>query len=208
MRMRAALPWLLLVILATPAFADGFEGSRIEQGEKLRQEKRYKEAATEYQEAHRLAPEPLLLLDIAACYRLAGDLKEARSFLERYLTEEPRSPFRGEVERQLEALKKAQKAKKPLDVSGDEAAAGAAYTTGDTAYKEKRYPEAASGFATAYLFKPAPLLLFNLAQTYRFAEDTANARLYYQRFVDRIPEAPELPRGNRSSAPASPRRSS
>ena len=59
-------------------------------------------------------------------------------------------------------------------------------------YKEGHFAEAAKEFEKAYQLAPAPALLFNIAQSYRFANDCAAAASYYRKFVAAVKDAPNL----------------
>lgn len=59
-------------------------------------------------------------------------------------------------------------------------------------YKEGHFAEAAKEFEKAYQLAPTPALLFNIAQSYRFASDCAPAAAYYRKFVAAVKDAPNL----------------
>lgn len=54
------------------------------------------------------------------------------------------------------------------------------------------YAAAAALFVKAYELDPDPAYLFNVAQSYRLADDCVKAADYYQRFLDKIPNPPNL----------------
>jgi tetratricopeptide (TPR) repeat protein len=63
---------------------------------------------------------------------------------------------------------------------------------GERLYNEGRYAEAAKEFIKAYELAPRPALLFDIAQSYRFAGDCSAAAAYYRKFVDAVKDAPNL----------------
>jgi hypothetical protein len=63
----------------------------------------------------------------------------------------------------------------------------AAFRRGTVLFKEGKWAEARAEFETAYGIDPRPVLLFNIASTYRRAGDRVNARVYYQWYLDTVP---------------------
>lgn len=57
-------------------------------------------------------------------------------------------------------------------------------------YKLGEFEQAIAEFKEAYRVKPAPGLLFNLAQAYRMAGDLKQSRFYYQNYLRDQPNAP------------------
>ncbi len=58
-------------------------------------------------------------------------------------------------------------------------------------YQQARYAEAVREFQAAYAIKAHPLLLFNLAQTYRRAGQPKDAISHYERFLAAAPDSPQ-----------------
>lgn len=58
-----------------------------------------------------------------------------------------------------------------------------AYQRGLAAFKARDYIEARSEFLRAYDLRPEPIILFNVAQTYRLELNAEQALIYYQRFL-------------------------
>jgi len=58
-----------------------------------------------------------------------------------------------------------------------------AYQRGLAAFKAKNYTDARSEFLRAYDLRPEPIILFNVAQTYRLELDSQQALIYYRRFL-------------------------
>jgi hypothetical protein len=78
----------VLALSARPAFADKKEASRhFKLGVKLYEEQKYSEALVEFERAHELAPNPLVLYNIAATYRELSRYDESIQFYDRFLTE-------------------------------------------------------------------------------------------------------------------------
>jgi tetratricopeptide (TPR) repeat protein len=169
--------------------ADFAEAKRhFEQGEKHRKAKRYEKAIAEFREAYDLRPSALLIYNIAVCYHEQGLLEEARLFYLEYLAADPESPYRAEVEAILVKLAGRIIKEKPRAAKGNDAAALRHYEEGEAAAGEKRYRDAAKAYAAAYILKPSPNLLYNIAQMYWTAGDAEQARDYYERFLTRAPQ--------------------
>lgn len=57
------------------------------------------------------------------------------------------------------------------------------YQRGLVAFKAKEYSEARAEFLRAYDLRPEPVILFNIAQTYRLEFSAEQALIYYKRFL-------------------------
>lgn len=57
------------------------------------------------------------------------------------------------------------------------------YKRGLAAFKDRDYTAARSEFLRAYDLRPEPIILFNVAQTYRLELDAEQALIYYRRFL-------------------------
>lgn len=66
---------------------------------------------------------------------------------------------------------------------GDIESYRSAVRRGATLFREANYDEARAEFSRAYRLHPAPILLFNIASTYRRQQRHADALRYYRRFV-------------------------
>ena len=62
----------------------------------------YQDALREFQRAYELSQKPELFYNLSLCHQQLGDLDQASSFLERYLTEVEDVPNRANLERRLE----------------------------------------------------------------------------------------------------------
>ncbi len=71
-------------------------------------------------------------------------------------------------------------------------AAPADYAEGEKLYKSGRYLDAAEKFRAAYEAEPDPNFLLDAAQAYRFGEDCEKAADYYRRYLDKVPDAPDV----------------
>jgi tetratricopeptide (TPR) repeat protein len=80
------------------------------------------------------------------------------------------------------------------DDRGAAAEAKAAYQEGTAAYERGRFEEAIAAFGRAYDLDPAPMLLFNLAQSYWKAGQNDRALVTYRRYLDADPVTPNRPR--------------
>lgn len=78
----------------------------------------------------------------------------------------------------------------------DKAAAQAAFAEGQQRYAAGEYLPAAMKFETAFAFDPDPVYLFNVAQAYRLGNACPKAVTYYRRFLDAVPNPPNLAKVN------------
>jgi tetratricopeptide (TPR) repeat protein len=89
----------LLLAGAGRAEADESEGRRhFKAGQDLYQQKRFLEAAREFEAGYAVAPRPLFLLNIGHAYRRANELIKAKNAYEALLKLQPDLPQRTEVE--------------------------------------------------------------------------------------------------------------
>ena len=72
------------------------------------------------------------------------------------------------------------------------AKAAASYADGEKLYAAARYLDAAEKFRTAFELDPDPVYLFNVAQAYRFGEDCVKSADFYKRFLDKVPDPPNV----------------
>lgn len=63
------------------------------------------------------------------------------------------------------------------------------YEEGTKAFNLGEFPRAISEFKAAYNAKPEPLLLYNIAQSYRLAGDPTQAVFFYKSFLRNMPAA-------------------
>lgn len=64
------------------------------------------------------------------------------------------------------------------------------YEEGTKAFNLGEFPRAIAEFKAAYNAKPDPLLLYNIAQSFRLAGDPAQALFFYRSFLRNMPDAP------------------
>jgi hypothetical protein len=64
------------------------------------------------------------------------------------------------------------------------------YEEGTKAFNLGEYPRAIAEFKAAYNAKPDPLLLYNIAQSFRLGSDAAQALFFYKSFLRNMPNAP------------------
>jgi len=64
------------------------------------------------------------------------------------------------------------------------------YEEGTKAYNLGEYPRAVTEFKAAYNAKPDPLLLYNIAQSFRLGGDAGQALFFYRSFLRNMPGAP------------------
>ena len=109
MRLRIALPTLVVIALAgAAARADDARLARqhFEDGSRLYDLGKFRDAAREYEEAYKYKPDPALLFNIGQAYRAAGDAAEAVTAYKSYLRRLPEAPNRREVEAHIEKLQR------------------------------------------------------------------------------------------------------
>ncbi len=103
----------LLCSLARPALALSEEDERAKAhflaGQSYYDQASYADALKEFNEAYRLSKKPALLYNIARCFEGLGQLGDAVSMLERYLTDEPDTSDRTSIEERIRNLKERQK---------------------------------------------------------------------------------------------------
>jgi hypothetical protein len=63
------------------------------------------------------------------------------------------------------------------------------YEEGTKAFNLGEYPRAIAEFKATYNAKPDPLLLYNIAQSYRLAGDASQALFFYKSFLRNMPDA-------------------
>ncbi len=76
------------------------------------------------------------------------------------------------------------------------AAAQAAFAEGQQRYAAGDYLPAATKFEAAYAADPDPVYLFNVAQAYRLGNACPKAVSYYKRFLEAVPNPPNLAKVN------------
>jgi hypothetical protein len=81
---------------ATVAFLNA--KALFEQGEAFFRLGEYQSALNKYREAYLISQAPLLLLNIAQCYRYLGQYDEAKHNYEAFIREDPKSPYRKEMQ--------------------------------------------------------------------------------------------------------------
>lgn len=67
-------------------------------------------------------------------------------------------------------------------------AAHAHFEMGRRQHELGNYLAAVDEFKQAYLAQPEPIILFDIAQSYRRAGRLTDARAFYQRFIERVPD--------------------
>jgi tetratricopeptide (TPR) repeat protein len=87
------------------ARADEAEGKRHwKAGQELYQQKRFLEAAREFEAGYAVAPRPLFLMNIGHAYRRANELARAKQAYEALLRLQPDLPQRNEVEEYIKSI--------------------------------------------------------------------------------------------------------
>jgi hypothetical protein len=78
--------------------------ARFKEGRKLYQVGEYRRALEEFKQAYLAREDPVFLFNIAQCYRLLGESREALTFYRRYLGAAPEAANRPEVEKLIHDL--------------------------------------------------------------------------------------------------------
>jgi len=90
---------------AEAARADEAEGKRHwKAGQELYQQKRFLEAAREFEAGYAVAPRPLFLMNIGHAYRRANELVKAKTAYEALLRLQPDLPQKAEVEEYIKTI--------------------------------------------------------------------------------------------------------
>jgi tetratricopeptide (TPR) repeat protein len=93
---------------ADDSAAERAEGRRrFEQAEQHFRKGEYQVALELYEAGYRLTRLPGFLINMAHCYRLAGDLRKARATYRKFLLVEPTSPHKAEIEEIMRGLDRA-----------------------------------------------------------------------------------------------------
>jgi tetratricopeptide (TPR) repeat protein len=109
MRQRVVLSLLLVAVAAgTAQAADDARLARqhFEDGSRLYDLGKFRDAAREYEEAYKYKPDPALLFNIGQAYRAAGDVGEALTAYKSYLRRMPEARNRAEVAGHIEKLQR------------------------------------------------------------------------------------------------------
>lgn len=83
-----------------------------ERGEAFYKLGEYEKALAEYREAYLVSKAPLLLLNIAQCYRYLGEYEEAKHNYEAFVREDPTSPYRKEMDNKIAEMETILEAKR------------------------------------------------------------------------------------------------
>jgi tetratricopeptide (TPR) repeat protein len=153
-------------------------GHYFEKGTALYKDGRYAEALEAFDRAYELSPSPELRYNQAACLDRLGRRDEAAKRYDEYVAERPRAPDAAKVQAHAQKLHA-------------EAAAfsRAAFDRAQIAFQEGRFGDAAIAFGEAYGHVPHPEFLYNRAQAFDKAGDTAKAVREYQLYLNARPDA-------------------
>lgn len=104
---RLAALLVVLMALASVAHADPRKEAKAHfaQGKAYHDAGAYDDAIKEYDVAYKLAPLPPILFNIAQCYRLKGDKKDALDYYQRYVTAQPEGDIADEAREHIANLK-------------------------------------------------------------------------------------------------------
>ncbi len=179
----------------------------IEQGSQCFKQGQYDCAILQYQSAYQINPRPPLLFNIAQAHRKAGHSKEALSFYDRFLREDPHSALRPEVQDYVSILRASaggptSKTSAEEDIAGRDNFLGTEeqrqalfrqyIQSAVEKFKAGDYDSSIAAYWAAYALKPQPIIVFNAAQAYRKAGRWAEAVTLYERYLRQEPNAPLL----------------
>src|SRR6185312_8841268 len=113
--------WIAFVVLVAVALAGGRARAddpkqakqHFEDGSRLYDLGKFRDAAREYEEAYKYKPDPALLFNIGQAYRGAGATGDALTAYKSYLRRLPDAPNRREVEGMIEKLQRQQQQQQP-----------------------------------------------------------------------------------------------
>lgn len=108
MRFGALVVTLLIFTIGGSSSADDARAARqhFDDGSKLYDLGKFRQAAHEYEEAYQAKPDPALLFNIGQAYRAAGDATEAITAYKAYLRHVPEARNRADVEAHLARLQR------------------------------------------------------------------------------------------------------
>jgi tetratricopeptide (TPR) repeat protein len=153
-----------LVLLSFSALLLGAPGARAQPGKKAEDKARaraavlfeeakgnynireYEKALSGFKEAYLLAREPVLILNIGQCYRYLGRYWEAGDTFQIYLQEDPRTPYRAQVEHLIAEMKEKQA---ELEAASQPAPAPATSLPAAAPAEEARAPKILYGMTAA-----------------------------------------------------------
>src|SRR5579859_336470 len=183
----AKLMTMMMMLLASPAFADGREEARehFQRGIKAYEVARYDEAIAEFSAAYMIKAEPGILFNLAQAYRLGGRRQDALRTYRMFLTKVPDAPNRHDIEVLIAEL---QQPRAPTMEDPDSELARRYYQGGAQKYDANEYDAAVVLFEKARTVKPAAALDFNIGRCHDRLGHTGEALLAYRRYLEARPE--------------------
>lgn len=140
----------------------------------------YEKALSGYQQAYELSKEPVLLFNIAQCYRLLARYDEAIASYRAYLEAVPGASNKAPVEAQIEELEALIAEARAIEI----------FQQADVSYKVGDFQKALDGYKEAYRLVQKPSLLFNIAQCHRQLGSYTEAIATYRAFLRDEPTTP------------------
>lgn len=168
---------------------------------------RYPEAASAFLAAYAIKAHPLLLFNLALVYRKSGQKIDAIRYYERFLAAAPDSPQAAEVQRALRELRDSppegasataaepQPPGAPADnFLGSEEQRARLFAEhvqrASQHFAAGEYEQAIRSFWAAYALRAQPIILFNVAQAHRRAQQWPQAKALFSRFLREEPGSP------------------
>jgi len=134
----------------------------------------YRQAVQAFSRALKLASRPATLYSLALAHQKMNQLGEAERYYQRFLVKTPQASR----SRLKQARKAAQRAVDRIKRARE------GFIEGARQFRAKRYPEALAAYQGAYKLVPAPLLLYNMANTYLALERDRDAYTYFNKFLE------------------------
>lgn len=163
----------------------GLSGRYAALGKRLFAKHDYGQSARQLALAYTFEPQPELLLETARACRKAELDYEALALFERLQKDPPQALYREEIEDEVKAL----------HAKWEDADFAIASTLrqhlelAKRSFQDGQFAVAAQESAMAYLMRPLPRLLFNIAQAYRRAAQPDEAYLLYVLYLEEDPQS-------------------
>jgi tetratricopeptide (TPR) repeat protein len=157
-----------------------------EEGKRLFDLRRFREALQRFSRAYELRPLSGFLFNIGQCHRFLGDCQQAVFFYSGFVRENPGTPDATLVEGLITQCRQ----KLAAEQAQGEAAAKA-YEDGKRALDLREFATAVARLKEAYRIQPRPGYLFHLAAAYQGLGQASEALQFYRSYLGANPDAPE-----------------
>jgi tetratricopeptide (TPR) repeat protein len=185
---------LLVVSLVGAAHADVMDDPDTDLAKRLFKEGgalyeagQYDKALDLFQRAKVAKPLPAFDYNIALCHDRLGHWSEALAAYERFAATSKNADDVSAAQARIPVLKER------LASAGKRAAADDHYKKAVVHFNSDAYSQAAAEFKLAYDSDPDPIYLYSIGQSYRMANDSAEAIRFYEEFLKALPGSPQRP---------------